>query len=303
MKLNQKPEVLKDFEMKRYLDDHIIEDGDVIYPKGLGLYLTSINKLKFKKYRQYAGKTTKHIYEFYIHPMKISDQAHRNYNFGFTWVAIGTAWYEKGKDLRKINTIEQVRMYAENTSKYQNVFLWGYPQPDSIDDFVKYMKDCTDINHVRGWILDPELGFKNEPEKARELVCKCREIDPYMILGMTTYGAAHWHRDFPYEAFKDVHFASPQVYNFSTKLKRRSFEEYEKLYKKIVPSIALYSKKEEGKGYTYKKIKNLRKEFLTTLKASNSIDSAILWQDAFSRVYQKETINEFAERIRLEGTK
>lgn len=297
---NGRPPPLIDEFRRQYLDSLIVSNDVTTYPKGLGLYYTRFNKHRYTKRRERTVNGKRNLYRV-LDIKSIYDMAYRDYMFEITWVALGTVWFEKGKDLRKINTVETIRKVAEAYSKYTNVFLWGYPQPDSIDEFVSYMHDCTDVNHVKGWLIDPEIGFKGEPKKASDLVYKCRDIDPYMILGMTTYGAAHWHKDFPYESFKDVDFASPQVYNFSEKLKRDSFREYDKIFKKVIPSTALFHKGPSGK-FVRTTQELLRKEFDTTFKASDKeIDSVIMWQDAFHDSVKKQIIQEYGTKIRTVG--
>lgn len=237
----------------------------IIYPIGVGLYLNHMKEQRYKDLHKY-GKLLKDNY--------------------ITWIAIGGPWYEKNNILRKINNFKKIKESAKILSEYTNIFIWGYPYWDSVSNFIKSMRECTDINYIKGWILDAEIGFKNRPTEAHSLVFNSISDDPYQVLGMTTYGALFYHHNFPIQSFRDVHFGSPQVYNFNLRYTIKSFKSYNYIFKKVIPSFSLFTERTSKKFYP-KTNNELKHHINVIFKAAEvsdiRLDSMIGWQDDFVR--------------------
>lgn len=205
-------------------------------PQGLGLYLRALLARRHGSPKQLAKR---------LHDHRIS------------WVAIGGPWHDSPKKGdRWINSPERIERYAvELENVGVEVHIWGYPWHDRVDQFVDDMVACTSTDVISGWLLDPELGFKKHPAEARTLFHKSRqallEINPYNLLGMTSYGIPAGHKSFPFDQFADdrsqgnpfveVDYGSPQLYYLPERRVADGLEQWADLgFDEVAPSFGCY---------------------------------------------------------------
>jgi hypothetical protein len=172
---------------------------------------------------------------------------------GLRWVALGGPWHDVRKVVPTeiwINRPSTIKRYADALSAAEvKPHVWGYPWHDRVEEFVRDMSRCTGGSIV-GWLLDPELGLKRHPAAARELVRLCRERNPYLSLGFTSYGLPHGHRTFPFDEFaepggfypfKECDYGSPQLYDMPKVRVRKGMTDYAALgFDVVVPSYGTY---------------------------------------------------------------
>ena len=205
-------------------------------PKGIGLYIRGL--------QQKTHGT----------PKQAAKLARDN---GVSFVAILAAWQDvhKGKErFLKSNGRDGslIKKYAEAfTAAGIQVWLWGFPRGGGeeafVERFVQVTEACGPV--VRGWLWDPELFYKwsrnpdaaapvsmrGQPEfsasagkpagsaatrkaQARKLVeLTLDAMNESLGLGITSYGMARFHRNFPWDVFGGVGFGSPQLYSVGPK--------------------------------------------------------------------------------------
>jgi hypothetical protein len=184
---------------------------------------------------------------------------------GLTWAAIGTIWQERRED-RWINEPSLTHFIVEACLRHGlSPYLWGYPSRGREIDFARDIGKCL-CPGVVGLIPDPEVRFKAtdddhdgkvEPdeikrayEDARTLFRELVGLNPYLLLGFTSYGAVRGHPTLPWKAFfvpgeldplNECAFAVPQLYDQSPARIRRGLEEYRTLGADVlVPGYSTY---------------------------------------------------------------
>jgi hypothetical protein len=201
-------------------------------PTGIGFYIRSLSERVHGTPKQAAKKARDH---------------------GVSFVAIMTMWqeYKKGKFVQYLSngkSGERIKAYAEAfTAAWIDVYLWGFPWGGHEEAFVQRFLDVTDLcgDCIKGWLYDPELGYKwstkrpakdagmrKQPEytkgvlpignrivrkkQAKKLVELSTSLDVEDLvgtLGITSYGMAQYHRNFPWTEFGVLNdFGSPQYY-------------------------------------------------------------------------------------------
>ncbi len=200
-------------------------------PKGIGVYLRDIRSMGDLK--------------------KDAETAKAN---GVNYVALLACWQEKG-GITPINSPAEIKACA-NEFKAVGIatWIWGYPHNGGEDAFIAAMRKA-EPEVCEGWILDPEKPYKFE-NKAGEALQRARakklvdltldSLSEKKGLGLTTYGMADYHKNFPWTEFC-VGFGSPQLYEVSpaevdagiAAWRRRGFST-------IIPSVPVYGSKSEA---------------------------------------------------------
>jgi hypothetical protein len=140
---------------------------------------------------------------------------------GTSWASYASAWEETGCDL----------------------WIWGWPVPNRIDDFVKGMSETCANWGALGIIMDCEAPWNDHATEATELTTKILSLG--VPIGMTSYGAPWYHTKFPFAEFSKVDFGMPQIYDSENSLPQdyptKSIEAWHELgYTHLVPSSAAY---------------------------------------------------------------
>ena len=142
------------------------------------------------------------------------------------WVALA------GDDTsNQVSTIYEDRLPAY-VSALQNagvqVFLWGWPDNATDGEIEQISAQLGTLGQeldVDGLIINPERPFhslKSRPDpylaaQARKMMKKLRAYG--LPIGMTSYGSGPpWHPGFPWEAFADIDFGMPQIYDSKHRL-------------------------------------------------------------------------------------
>lgn len=195
-------------------------------PKGLGLYLR------------------------YVKLSTVAERAKEMKDHGLTWAVIAGPWHDRSGE-RWINKPYRVQQIAEILANAGiDPHIWGYPWHDRIDLFIEQMIECTS-ELIVGWLLDPELGLKGHLEAAKLLFRKAREHNPFMLIGLTSYGLPMLHHTFPFAAFArsghrgdilvECDYGSPQLYDVPEAQVKRGVQGYHDIgFDHVVPSFGLY---------------------------------------------------------------
>jgi len=199
-----------------------------------------------------------------------------------------------------ITSVEDIKRYGDAFATVGiNPWLWGYPWAGREDEFVDKMVAATTGNVV-GWILDPELGYKwkgagtragqkeadpNAPpptgskaamgEAATRLVSMSWDcLTNKHSVGITSYGMADYHRNFPWAEFaadqcEPVVWGSPQLYDVSPDQVDQGIASWRGLgWDHIVPSVPAFGAKSGAKLH----------DFLSTfVDGSEAISGFIVW--------------------------
>lgn len=204
-------------------------------PKGLALF---VRKLRPSSPRM--GKP--HVF------------AKRCADHGLLWVALAAIWHDvkKGRPRELVmNTPEIVADYSQALSEVGvNPHVWGYPWYDRIalftDTLAAYLNPF-----IVGILLDPELGLKNHLLASQELFRRSRALNPYLLLGLSSYGLPRGHRTFPFGAFADADslgnidvecdYGCPQLYDLEERLILQGLAAYARLgFDHVVPAYGTY---------------------------------------------------------------
>ena len=202
-------------------------------PKGLALFVRKIIKSRMKSPQEFAKLCADN---------------------GLKWIVFATIWYDVTKAGKKqnfvINGPEIIADYAQAMSEEGiKAHIWGYPWHDRINEFVeqiaRYLSD-----YIVGILLDPELGLKKHIKEAEDLFNRVRFLNPYLYLGMSSYGLPAGHRSFPFEAFSDdtignpmieCDYGCPQLYDLSQAQILTGLNDWSKLgFDHIIPAFGLY---------------------------------------------------------------
>lgn len=160
------------------------------------------------------------------------------------WVCIQRLWqYEDPAQDKLLNgsSWDSYKVALEETGC--DVWIWGWPIPERIDDFVKEMSDTCSKWGALGIVLDVESPWYDEPTKATELMTKMRALG--VPVGVTSYGAPWFHTRFPFKEFSSADFGIPQIYDSENTMPAdyptRSVEEWTKFgYSHVIPASSAY---------------------------------------------------------------
>jgi len=170
----------------------------------------------------------------------------------------------------------RIKRYADAfAAKGINVWIWGFPWGGHEEAAVERFTHVTDTceGTIQGWLWDPELGYKwqskrknvplnmrGQPEykagvhatgvaavrKKQAITLKELSLDAMnesLNIGITSYGMAPGHRNFPWKEFGGVGFGSPQLYSVGPKDIDRGISAWRKLgWVNIVPSVPTFGK-------------------------------------------------------------
>lgn len=174
---------------------------------------------------------------------------------GFSFVCILSVWQQRRLGVGPVksgraNSSTDLILYSEALRKHGiEVWVWGYPHPAAIDDFVSSMVDDALRASAVGVIVDPEKPFKGQAVRANVLVdamlAACKRHD--LAAGVTSYAATWIHKDFPYEIFSHLGWGSPQVYDAQNTMPftygTRAVAAYKTAgWKDVVISVAAFNK-------------------------------------------------------------
>jgi hypothetical protein len=229
-------------------------------PKGIGLYTRNLSSSVYRS------------------PKQAAKQAADN---GVSFIAIMAMWqdYLNGKDRQLYSNGQDGSLIASYAAafKQQNidVWLWGFPRGGWEEPFVERFGDVTKIckGTISGWLFDPEVYYKwsgkpiaslsmrGQPEFSTDAVPQGNKLsrrrqatmlidlamdalDESLGIGITSYGMAQYHKNFPWEKFGGVGWGSPQLYTVSPKQIDEGIKAWRNLeWKHIVPSVPTFGAK------------------------------------------------------------
>lgn len=185
-----------------------------LLPKGIGLYFLRL-------------------------PADPADTARRLAQGGIRWVALGAAWHD-ADETKLMNPPDRIADFAKGMRAAGiTPHLWGYPWHDRVDRFVSDLRSCTTAD-IAGWLLDPELGFKGQPNALADLVQKARSAGPAGPLGLTSFGNTKV--DFPFASAAGVDYGSPQLYTVDASGVRAGLAGWSAIgLPALIPSFGLYT--------------------------------------------------------------
>jgi hypothetical protein len=201
-------------------------------PKGLALYVRKIVKSRHKSPAKFARLCADH---------------------GLKWIALATIWHDRKGGNREltINPVSVVKEYSQALAEAGvNPHIWGYPWHNRIKLFVE--QTAAYLNPwIVGVLLDPELGLKDHLAEAIALFKAIRALNPYLLVGLTSYGLPRGHRNFPFSAFAEAgergnvdvecDYGSPQLYDLPVGRILEGLADYDRLgFDHIVPSFGNY---------------------------------------------------------------
>ena len=235
-------------------------------PGGVGLYIRELSASKHGTPAQAAKKAADHNVSF---------------------VAIMTAWQDlRGSrpHFKRCNGADgqKIKRYAEAfTARGIHVWLWGFPRGGGEEQFVDRFVDVNEVCGpiIRGWLWDPELYYKwsrpasaagpvsmrGQPEfsptasspvgsaqtrkaQAQKLVNLTLDaMNESLGLGITSYGMAGFHKNFPWSVFGGVGWGSPQLYSVGPQQVDRGIRQWRAHgWDTIIPSVPTFGKKSGG---------------------------------------------------------
>jgi hypothetical protein len=221
-------------------------------PTGIGVYIRGLQEKIHGTPKQAAKKARDH---------------------GVSFVVILACWQDMMRGTKIVRTLRsnhssfsrktRLNAYVSAfTEKGIDVWLWGYPWGGHEDSFVRAMKDATLFcnGQIKGWLLDPEIGYKwsrrtimTRTEQAQKLMNLTLDaMDESLGLGITSYGVAKGHPNFPWNIFSQYGFGSPQLYNLNNIMIKRGLEQWKKHgWSHLAPSVQAFGAKDEEKldGY------------------------------------------------------
>lgn len=242
-------------------------------PYGTGLYLRKLGK----------GRTKD--------PVWLAEYlARRN----ISWVAIMGPWYEAKRSFY-INSAKTIETYTQALFREDiETYVCGYPWHHSIGKYLEAMHRCTN-DLTKGWIVNAELGLKNHTKEAERLVDGCfkfqEETDSSFQLGLSSFGRADLHQNFPWETFIDFDWHSFQCYQMGRIGIKKCISSYQNEgFRRLVPGFACfrYIRNSEGKkraiGLDYMRLKrHLESINYCVDKAEIETYSRIGWSENFMK--------------------
>lgn len=230
-------------------------------PNGIGIYLRGLSQKKHGTPKQAAKKAKDN---------------------GVSFVAIMSIWQDKhnGKDRTLYSNGRDASIIAKYADAFANagieVWLWGFPAAGREEQYINRLVDVSTVcdDNIDGWIHDPELpykwkssrrskslGMRRQPEYTGKIVApegspvhrkngaerlvnlSLDALDKSMGLGITSYGMAPGHRNFPWKEFGGVGFGSPQLYSVGPKDIDRGIRAWrDHGWRTIIPSVPAFGK-------------------------------------------------------------
>jgi len=194
---------------------------------------------------------------------------------------VGPMVFHHGDANRKDNALLR---YAEAfNAQGIDVWLWGFPWAGAEERFIASMASATEMcpNLISGWLFDPELGYKwkgknqsslsmrGQPEaltnismsgtkavrskQAKKLMeLAVNAIGERLGLGVTSYGMAKYHPNFPWAEFGGYGFGSPQLYSVGPQQVDQGIQQWrEHGWKTIIPSVPTFGNNDGEKLHNH----------------------------------------------------
>lgn len=208
---------------------------------------------------------------------------------GLSWACLQASWQtDDGKTHRESNESHLAPYAAALQAAGVEVWLWGYPHADRVEEFVAdIVEDAVRVGAV-GVLVDPEKPFKDRPDAAEALahaVARKAWLDHGLGHGVTSYGMTRWHPTMPWAIMGGLGFGSPQLYTVSDRFVSKGIDDWKAAgWARIVPSVAAYgpfSKDRLGK----------RLEVFAPL-----CSAMVIWSWELMDKNEQKTVRRFAER-------
>lgn len=171
---------------------------------------------------------------------------------GLDWVVIQRITQFEDKDSTFLNGTKLESYSKAFREAGIQVWVWGWPTPSKIDEFVRVMYEAVDTAQATGMVLDPEAPWIGTKGPALDLMSLLLEEAGKRgtLVGMTSYGAPWSFETFPWEEFRSAHFGMPQVYDSKNNLPEdypeQSLQAWKDLgYSILLPISAAYNKTPE----------------------------------------------------------
>jgi hypothetical protein len=180
------------------------------------------------------------------------DMAASMHAAGVRWVALQGAWQtDDGREHRESNE-ELLEDYARAArAKGIEVWIWGYPHPGRVSEFVEDLVGDALRTQAAGILLDPEKPFKGRDDEAHRLVSEAVELGwarHGLGIGITSYGVPRYHKSLPWEKWGGCGWGSPQVYTTSAAVTAVGLAEWEAAgWSTLIPSVGAYGPLSGGK--------------------------------------------------------
>jgi len=163
---------------------------------------------------------------------------------GISWICVQRLWqYENPNDDKYLNGTSWKDYKAAWEETGCDLWIWGWPVPGRIDDYVEEMSRTAAQWGAIGIIIDAEGPWYNHPNEATDLIDKMMAIG--LPIGLTSYGAPWYHSTFPFAEFSKASFGVPQIYDSENSLPEdyptRSVATWKELgYAHVVPASSAY---------------------------------------------------------------
>jgi hypothetical protein len=269
-------------------------------PTGIGVYIRSLRESPRPDPKQHAKWLSDH---------------------GVSWAAIGTIWQDTDKDGTPRNRwINRPGVVLGLAHELANIgvapHIWGYPWHDRMPEFVEAFSKClhSDIP-MAGFLPDPELGMKRHPEAAREMFRQLRELNPFMMLGITSYGFPKGHPTIPWEEWSepgeegnwtlDADYYSPQLYDQSTAGVNKGVQQSLDLgFDAIIPSFGAFRRIRLDERWWFPRMdkKQFEQHMAAFLWAKKQFSALICWSENLINSECWPVVQKFAERYNFSGT-
>lgn len=235
-------------------------------PTGIGLYIRGLSKSKHGTPAQAAKKAADNGVSF-VAIMTAWQDVHKGKQ---------RFLHSNGRDGLTI-----AKYTAAFNARGIAVWLWGFPRGGGelqyVDRFSHVTRVCRDKGApIAGWLWDPELfykwsrsapvhaaaGVRGQPEfsasagkpfggastrrvQAANLMSLTFDaMDEGLGLGITSYGMAKYHSNFPWDVFGGMGWGSPQLYSVGPKDVDRGITMWRNHgWEHIVPSVPTFGKK------------------------------------------------------------
>jgi hypothetical protein len=234
-------------------------------PKGIGLYIRGLSRKKHGTPKAAAKKAADNGVSF-VAIMAAWQDVHKGKE---------RFLHSNG---RKATII---REYAEAfVKKGIRVWIWGFPRAGGEEQYIDrllHVSEVCDDELIYGWIHDPELFYKWKVKRRTSMIWNMRGQPEYtgraappegsraqrirgakklieltedafssafiMSYGITSYGMAQYHRNFPWGVFGGRGFGSPQLYSVGPKQIDMGIMRWRELgWNHIIPSVPLFGK-------------------------------------------------------------
>jgi hypothetical protein len=190
---------------------------------------------------------------------------------GIDWVCVQRLWqYEDPDDDKLLNgsTWSDYKRAWDDTGC--DLWIWGWPVPSRIDDYVAQMSETATTWGAIGIIMDCESPWYDHAAEATVLIDKMMALG--VPIGVTSYGAPWFHNRFPFEEFNKADFGVPQIYDSENSMPddypERSVTTWIELgYTHVVPASAAYK---------------TPAQMVSLLERTPTPDDSIMWWDWYN---------------------